>query len=98
MVAQKLDIIDKDVAAASDVLKTSEHTEKASEIGSAQTFEPIVVAFDRGDAENSGNWPKVCSFLTSMTVFLITCAAQEVNDGFHRTVARYQHYDRLVTA
>lgn len=59
MVLQKLDLVDDNVATTSDVLQDCSVDQKNPALGFVQAKEHIVIAFDVGDKENAGNWPRV---------------------------------------
>ena len=59
MLLQKLDLVDDHIATTSDVLQNTADKENSSGRVSVDDKEPVVVAFDRGDEDNSGNWPRV---------------------------------------
>ena len=59
MVRQKFDLVDSDIASAGTILQYGPESEKTRTTEHGPDKAPIAIAFDHGDVDNSGNWPKV---------------------------------------
>ena len=59
MRVQKLDLVDDRIVKTSDILQTAPIAEKIAISSSENDEQPVVIAFDIGDMENAGNWPRV---------------------------------------
>ena len=100
MRVQKLDLVDDRIVTTSDILQIGPIGEKLPVPGSENDVQPVVIAFDIGDMDNAGNWPRVrvrfdaknqeCS-LTTVTV-------QKAIDRYGWLAARFQHYLRFSSA
>ena len=58
MVLQKLDLVDDHITTTTGVLQDASVDGTTPGSGRVQQREKIVLAFDVGDEENAGNWPK----------------------------------------
>ena len=59
MRVQNLDLVDDGIVTTSDIRQIGPAAEKVVAPGSENEGQPVIIAFDIGDMDNAGNWPRV---------------------------------------